>query len=86
MPATAAELGVRDWKDPAANLDGGARHLRSLLIRFAGNTQLALAAYNAGEAAVVRYGTTIPPYPETQAYVRAVHLRWRANEQGASRN
>jgi soluble lytic murein transglycosylase-like protein len=69
MPATARQYAVRDPYDPAANIDAGTRHLKSLLDRFP--LSLALAAYNAGEAAVQRYGG-IPPYPETQSYVSRV--------------
>jgi hypothetical protein len=69
MPATAAQYQVRDPDDPEANLEAGVRHLKGLLGRF--ELTLALAAYNAGEATVRRYGG-IPPYPETQAYVRRV--------------
>jgi len=70
MPGTAADLGVRDSFDPAQAIDGGARLLASLLDRF-GRTDLALAGYNAGPGAVLRYDG-IPPYPETQNYVRNV--------------
>ena len=69
MPATAAGLGV-DPSDPASAVDGAARYLRQLTDRF-GSTDLALAAYNAGPGAVARSGG-IPPYPETQSYVRKV--------------
>jgi hypothetical protein len=69
MPATAAGLGV-DAADPASAIDGAARYLRSLTDRF-GSTDLALAAYNAGPGTVSRHGG-IPPYPETQDYVRKV--------------
>ena len=69
MPATAQSLGV-DINDPMQNLDGGARYLLDQLTRF-NSLSLALAAYNAGPAAVERYGG-IPPYAETQAYVRRV--------------
>ncbi|HSE94625.1 MAG TPA: lytic transglycosylase domain-containing protein [Methylomirabilota bacterium] len=72
MPQRSAELGVRDPFNPLQNLDGGVRHLRDLLQRFAGNVTLALAAYNAGEAAVRTY-QGVPPYPETRDYVRKVH-------------
>ncbi len=71
MPATAAVLGVRDAFDPAENIDGGVRHLRALLERFSSDLTLALAAYNAGEQAVLLYGG-IPPYPETREYVARV--------------
>lgn len=71
MPERAAELGVRDSFDPVQNVDGGVRHMRDLLQRFRGDVTLALAAYNAGEAAVRAYGG-IPPYAETREYVRRV--------------
>jgi soluble lytic murein transglycosylase-like protein len=76
MPSTAAGLGVDDPFDPAQAVDGAARLLRSHLDRF-GSLELALAAYNAGAGAVARYGG-IPPYPETQAYVRRVLERYGA--------
>lgn len=69
MPATAAELGVEDVFDPAENIRAGARHLASLVGLFGGSLTKSLAAYNAGEAAVLRYGG-VPPYPETRLYVR----------------
>ena len=71
MPERAAELGVRDSFDPVQNVDGGVRHMRDLLQRFAGDVTLALAAYNAGEAAVRAHGG-VPPYAETREYVRRV--------------
>ena len=71
MPATAAILGVRDSFDPEDNIDGGVRHLRGLLDQYGNNIPLALAAYNAGEGAVAKYGG-IPPYAETQAYVERI--------------
>ena len=77
MPTTAALLGVRDSFDPAQNVDGGAKHLRDLLDRFANDVPLALAAYNAGTGAVEQHGG-IPPYPETQAFVARVMSRFTA--------
>jgi soluble lytic murein transglycosylase-like protein len=68
MPATAERFGVRDAFDASQNVDGGARYLRWLLERYEGQTELALAGYNAGEAAVDRY-QGVPPYRETQNYV-----------------
>jgi soluble lytic murein transglycosylase-like protein len=69
MPATAKQYGVRNAYNPAANLEAGIKHLRSLLDRF--DLKLAVAAYNAGEASVLRFGG-IPPYPETRDYVAKV--------------
>jgi soluble lytic murein transglycosylase len=71
MPHRAAELGVRNPFDPLQNLEGGVRHLRDLLQRFAGDVTLALAAYNAGEEAVRAFGG-VPPYRETRVYVRKI--------------
>ncbi len=71
MPGTAASLGVTDPLDPAQAIEGGARYLRQQLDRFGGDASKALAAYNAGPGAVERFGG-IPPYAETQAYVRTV--------------
>ncbi|MGV3520333.1 lytic transglycosylase domain-containing protein [Luteitalea sp.] len=69
MPATARDLQVRNPYDPATNIDAGVRHLRTLLDRF--DVRLAVAAYNAGAGAVQRFGG-VPPFRETQAYVRQV--------------
>ena len=71
MPETAQGLGVKDPFNPLQNLEGGAEYLRMLLEKYAGQLTLALAAYNAGEKAVDLY-QEIPPYPETQDYVRKV--------------
>ena len=71
MPETAASLGVRDPYDPAQNVAGGTRYLKGLLDRFKGDTRLAVAAYNAGPGAVEKYGD-VPPYAETQNYVKNV--------------
>lgn len=72
MPATAKRFGVADAFDPAQNLDGGAKYLRTLLTLFNSDVSLALAAYNAGENAVIRNGNRIPPYRETRNYVPRV--------------
>lgn len=71
MPGTARGLGVTDPFDPAQSVDGGARYLRQMLDRFGGDTSKALAGYNAGPGAVERFGG-VPPYEETQNYVRKV--------------
>jgi soluble lytic murein transglycosylase-like protein len=71
MPATASSLQVQDSFHPENNIEGGVRYLRYLIKYFNGNLPLALAAYNAGENAVIRYGG-IPPYRETQTYVQRV--------------
>ncbi|PLK50017.1 lytic transglycosylase domain-containing protein [Uliginosibacterium sp. TH139] len=72
MPATAARYGVRNAYDARQNLDGGARYLRDLLKLFNNDVKLVLAAFNAGENAVIRYGHSIPPYAETKRYVPTV--------------
>ncbi len=76
VPETAIRHGVRNLYDANENLTGGAKHLRYLLDRFHGNTRLALAAYNADERKVDRYGK-IPPYKETQDYVKKVLVYYR---------
>ncbi|HWJ35188.1 MAG TPA: lytic transglycosylase domain-containing protein [Steroidobacteraceae bacterium] len=72
QPATARRYGVKDIYDPEQNIRAGTRYLSDLLTRFDSNLELALAAYNAGEEAVERYGRHIPPYAETLAYVPSV--------------
>lgn len=76
MPATAARFGVRNIYDPEQNIEGGARYLRFLLDTFGGSVELALAGYNAGEGAVMKYGNRIPPYAETQDYVRKISAHY----------
>src|SRR5512145_467170 len=72
MPKTASALNVEDAFHPENNIEGGARYLRYLLNLYRGNLTLALAAYNAGEGAVAKYNYNIPPYRETQTYVKRV--------------
>jgi len=79
MPATASRFGVVDPFDPRENVRAGARYLKQLLELFGGELRLALAAYNAGEHAVIRSGHRIPPYAETQRYVPRVLARLAAN-------
>ncbi len=79
MPQTASRFDVADRRDPKSNLQGGARYLRNLLTRYNNNIKLALAAYNAGETAVEKYGNEIPPYPETQNYVKKVLAFFKQN-------
>jgi hypothetical protein len=71
MPQTAVEMNVRDSFNPHENIDGGVKYLRYLIDRYEGNLSLALAAYNSGETSVKKWGT-IPPFPETQNYVRRI--------------
>jgi soluble lytic murein transglycosylase-like protein len=75
MPPTAARFGVANIYDPRQNIEGGARYVRFLLDLF-GDVNLALAGYNAGEGAVIRYGYQVPPYSETQEYVRRISRRY----------
>ena len=72
MPDTARRFGVQNSFDAAQNIDGGVKYLRELLTMFNGNRELAVAAYNAGENAVIRHGNRIPPYAETMHYVPKV--------------
>jgi soluble lytic murein transglycosylase-like protein len=76
MPGTAIRFGVTNIFDPRQNIEGGARYLRFLANRFNGELSLILAGYNAGEGAVEKYGWRIPPYAETQEYVRRISRRY----------
>lgn len=77
MPATAARLGVRNIHDPVENVGAGTRYLRSLIDMFGGDINLALAGYNAGEGAVIKYGRRVPPYRETVNYVWRINAAYR---------
>lgn len=77
MPATALRLGVRNIYDPVENVDAGTRYLKTLIQMFNGDVNLALAGYNAGENAVIRYGYRVPPYRETQNYVYSINVAYR---------
>jgi soluble lytic murein transglycosylase-like protein len=76
MPGTAARFGVSNIFDARQNIEGGTRYLKFLLNLFNGDVALALAGYNAGEGAVIKYGWRIPPYNETQEYVRRISRRY----------
>ena len=78
MPSTAAALGVSNSYDARENIMGGAKYISQLLSNYQGNISLALAAYNAGSANVDKYGG-IPPFPETQEFVRRVLVYWNRN-------
>lgn len=78
MPATAHAYGVRDAFDPAQNIEGGVRYLRDLIKLYDKNTKLVLAAYNAGQEAVKKYGG-IPPYRETVNYIKRVQSSYSKN-------
>ena len=76
MPGTASRFGVTNIWDPKQNIEGGARYMRFLLDMFSGDVRLALAGYNAGEGAVMKYGNQVPPYSETREYVRRIGNRY----------
>jgi len=80
MPGTAERYGVTNPYDVAQNISGGTRYLKDLLKMFNGRVDLALAGYNAGEGAVMKYGNTIPPYNETQNYVKIIIKRYRKKQ------
>ncbi len=77
MPDTARRYGVKDIRDPAQNIQGGARYLRDLMAMFGNDLKLVLAAYNAGEEAVMKYGRRVPPFAETVAYVPRVLANYK---------
>lgn len=86
MPATAREMYVKDIFDPKDNIEGGVRYLRVLANEFDGDMVKMVAAYNAGPEAVKKYGGQVPPYAETQAYVRKVislYFQYKAQAQVA---
>ncbi len=83
IPATAKRFGVRNAFDPADNIRGGIRYLNFLMSYFQGNLEHVLAAYNAGENTVVRYDG-VPPYPETQKYIRKVTSLYHALNSAAA--
>ena len=76
MPGTASRFGVTNIWDPKQNIEGGARYMRFLLDLFSDDVRLALAGYNAGEGAVMKYGYEVPPYAETREYVRRIGNRY----------
>jgi hypothetical protein len=82
MPGTARRLGVTDIYDPRQNIEGGVKYMRMLLDMFNGDVNLALAGYNAGEGAVMKYGNQIPPYNETREYVRRISARYASISDG----
>ena len=79
MPQTADRYGVEDREDPNQNIDGGAKYLSDLISMFSSDIRLAVAAYNAGEQNVIKYGNRIPPFKETQQYVAKV-MRFYRND------
>ncbi len=83
MPATARRLGVTNIYDPKQNIDGGVKYMRMLLDMFGQDVNLALAGYNAGEGAVIKYGRNIPPYNETREYVRRISARYASISDGS---
>lgn len=82
MPATARRFGVTSIYDPRQNIDAGVKYMRWLLDTFNGDVVLALAGYNAGEGAVMKYGWRVPPYRETQEYVRRISSRYNMISDG----
>ncbi len=83
MPGTARRLGVTNIYDPKQNIEGGIKYMRMLLDMFGQDIRLALAGYNAGEGAVMKYGNSIPPYNETREYVRRITARYAQISDGS---
>ena len=83
MPATARRLGVTNIYDPKQNIEGGVKYMRMLMDMFGQDVNLALAGYNAGEGAVMKYGNQIPPYSETREYVRRISERYTSISDGS---
>jgi len=83
MPGTASRFGVRRPLDPAQNIFGGTQYLKELLKMFGGKLDLALASYNAGEGAVLKYGGKVPPYRETRDYVQRISRRYGSDQRKA---
>ena len=83
MPGTARRLGVTNIYDPKQNIEGGIKYMRMLLDMFGQDVSLALAGYNAGEGAVMKYGNNIPPYNETREYVRRITARYAQISDGS---
>jgi soluble lytic murein transglycosylase-like protein len=84
LPSTGEDYGVKDLRDPYANIDAGSRYLRALLDRFQGRQDLAIAAYNTGPEVVARYGC-VPPYRETQDFVKRVLARYGQHQHALAR-
>jgi soluble lytic murein transglycosylase-like protein len=86
MPATASRFGVTNRSNPRANVFAGTRYLKLLLDTFDNDMRLAVAAYNAGESAVIRHGHKVPPYPETRKYVKRVLAFYQKYRKGGIPN
>jgi soluble lytic murein transglycosylase-like protein len=84
LPSTGEDYGAKDLQDPYANIDAGSRYLRVLLDRFKGRPDLAIAAYNTGPEVIARYGC-VPPYRETQDFVKRVLTRYDQHRQELAR-
>src|SRR5262249_22955566 len=82
-PGTARRMGVTNIYDPKQNIEGGVKYMRLLLDMFDGDVNLALAGYNAGEGAVMKFGNQIPPYSETREYVRRISARYASISDGS---